>query len=270
VPFTVSHIAAVLPLHRSLSRARVFTAAVIGSMVPDFGLLLPIEPGRLQTHSLAGLLRFCLPVGLLAWWITLTLIRPAMAEILPEGARVRLQQAAAVTPAPGARAWPLAGLAVLLGAVTHLAWDAFTHENARGVRMFPLLEDYGPDIDGHPLQLYRWLQYASSVVGLAAVCVALLLWLRHVPHREPGAPRPPRLLGRVECAGWWLLYALLPALAMTAALWRSGLAARSPRPIGSVLDVMAVAGMRASAMTLVLLSALLCGRLALRRRRCGA
>ena len=32
MPFTVSHIAAVLPAHRWFTRANVFSAAVIGSM----------------------------------------------------------------------------------------------------------------------------------------------------------------------------------------------------------------------------------------------
>jgi hypothetical protein len=62
MPFTVSHVAAVLPVYRPLTRWRVFTAAVIGSMVPDFGMLLPGGLERWQTHSLPGLLNFCLPV----------------------------------------------------------------------------------------------------------------------------------------------------------------------------------------------------------------
>jgi hypothetical protein len=53
MPFTISHIAAVLPAYRPLVRARLFTAAVIGSMVPDFGILLPGGLSRLQTHIAA-------------------------------------------------------------------------------------------------------------------------------------------------------------------------------------------------------------------------
>ena len=66
MPFTVSHIAAVLPGYRPLKRAHVLTAAVIGSMVPDFGLLVPGFMARWQTHSLPGLFTFCLPIGLAA------------------------------------------------------------------------------------------------------------------------------------------------------------------------------------------------------------
>src|ERR1700684_3250871 len=99
MPFTVSHVAAVLPGYRPLSRAHVFTAAVIGSMVPDFELLVPGSMARWQTHSLPGLpglFPFCLPVGLLAYWLTLLLIRPAMLAVLPDRAYLRLQAAPAV------------------------------------------------------------------------------------------------------------------------------------------------------------------------------
>ncbi len=166
MPFTVSHIAAVLPGYRPLTRANVFTAAVIGSMAPDFGVLVPGAIARWQTHSLTALFTFCLPVGLTVYWLTLLLIRPAVLELMPDGAYVRLR---ASPPPPSIRqpsAWLYAGVALLLGAMTHLIWDAFTHEDARGVRMFPLLTDYGLEISGHPMRLYRWLQYGSSVVGL--------------------------------------------------------------------------------------------------------
>ena len=76
MPFTVSHIAAVLPGYRWFTRANIFSAAVIGSMVPDFGLLAPGFLARWQTHSLEALFTFCLPVGLATYWLTLLLLRP--------------------------------------------------------------------------------------------------------------------------------------------------------------------------------------------------
>ena len=52
MPFTISHAAAVLPFARPLARWRLLSAAVIGSMVPDFGWFLPWRPARFETHSL--------------------------------------------------------------------------------------------------------------------------------------------------------------------------------------------------------------------------
>jgi hypothetical protein len=248
MPFTVSHIAAVLPGYRPLTRARVFTAAVIGSMVPDFGLLVPGFMARWQTHSFQGLFTFCLPVGLTAYWLTLLLIRPAMIEVVPDSAYVRLHAAPPPASIRQFSAWLYAAAALLLGAATHIIWDAFTHENARGVRMFPLLTDYGPEMAGHPLHLYRWLQYGSSLLGLAVVAAALTLWLRH-------AAAPP------ERVAWLSAYVLPSLLATGWLLWREW-AAGAPLESGNVLESVAVVGMRTAAASLLLVSSLLRTRLA--------
>ncbi|MFI4868894.1 MAG: DUF4184 family protein [Steroidobacterales bacterium] len=259
MPFTVSHIAAVLPAHRPLTRAHVFTAAVIGSMVPDFGLLLPGSLARWETHGIMALFTFCLPLGLTAYWLTLLLIRPAMLEVVPDGAYLRLR--AGHPPASIARlsAWLRAAAALLLGAITHLIWDAFTHENARGVRMLPLLTDYGPEMSGHPLHLYRWLQYGSSLLGLAVVVAALIVWWRHAP--APAEP-PPRRLGRRERVLWLCVY-VLPSLLITAwGLTHSGPRGLSPLSNGMALGYVSVLGMRSAAASLVLISAAIRARLA--------
>jgi hypothetical protein len=260
MPFTVSHIAAVLPGHRPLTRARVFTAAVIGSMVPDFGLLVPGFMARWETHGIAALLTFCLPVGLAAYWLTLLLIRPAMLEVVPNGAYLRLR--AAYPPASIGRigAWLRAAAALLLGAITHLIWDAFTHENARGVRMFPLLTDYGPEMAGHPLHLYRWLQYGSSLVGLAVIAAALIVWLRHAP--APVEP-PARRIERAERVAWLSAYLLPPLLAMAWLAWHHPWAGgKLPLANGWALGAVAIIGMRAAAASLLLVSVLIRARLA--------
>src|SRR5665213_3023818 len=201
MPFTVSHVAAVLPAYRPLSRAHLFSAAVIGSMVPDFGMLLPVTFARWQTHSFRALFSFCLPVGLVAYCLTQWLIKPAVLEVLPHGPYARLRAEHPSVALRSLRAWLPVVLVLLAGAVTHLVWDGFTHENAHGVRLFPQLLNYGPEMEGHSLQLYRWLQYGSSVVGLLIVAAALAQWLRHAPAP---VPPPPRRLARRE-RGYWLL-----------------------------------------------------------------
>ena len=257
MPYTISHIAAVIPAHRVLTRAQVFSAAVIGSMVPDFGLLLPDPLSRWQTHSLLALLQFCLPVGLCTYALTQWLIKPAVLEVLPDGPYSRLREQ---PPAPLAslRHWLWVAAALLLGALTHLVWDGFTHEDSLGVRMFPVLSDYGLDVAGHAMRLYAWLQLLSSIAGLAVVMAALALWLRHAP--VPATP-PPRRLGWPERAGWTTLY-LLPPLAWTG--WRllhivaSGHASRYS---GITLSGAAVDSLRGATLSLLLVSMLIWVRL---------
>ncbi|MGA2024684.1 MAG: DUF4184 family protein [Steroidobacteraceae bacterium] len=272
VPFTVSHVAAVLPGYRRLSRAHVFSAAVIGSMVPDFGfLLLPVSLARWQTHSAVALFTFCLPVGLCAYWLLQLLIKPALLEVLPDRAYVRLRAAHPSQRLSSTSGWLYAAIAVLLGAVTHLIWDGFTHENAHGVRMFPLLDEYGPEIDGHPMQFYNWLQYGSSVIGLMLVAMALALWWQHSP--SPSQP-PMRALGRSERRFWSGLYILVPLAMAALPLLRihmslvSHLIHVSPvrhLSTGFLRDKIAIALMRGCALSLLLVSALVRTRLPGRR-----
>jgi uncharacterized membrane protein YhaH (DUF805 family) len=253
MPFTLSHVAAVLPLYRPLTRARIFTAAVIGSMVPDFGLLAPESLSRVQTHSLPALLTFSLPVGLAAYWLTLLLIRPAVIEVLPDRASARLSAHPAAS-IRDSRVWLWAGVAIVLGALTHLVWDGFTHESARGVRMFPLLQDYGPEMAGHAVHMYRWLQYGSSLAGLAALLAAVAMWLWHAPALVVS---PRRRLPPIERAAWLCLYALVPIVAMA---WQI-IYPVAGRPLslasGYQLELIAVAGMRACVISLLIVSALI-------------
>jgi hypothetical protein len=259
MPFTVSHIAAVLPSHRLLSRVRLFSAAVIGSMVPDFGLLLPGFVPRGGTHSLGALWTFSLPVGMVAFVLTLLLIGPALTEVLPDRAYARLRLAEADRQ-PRALWLTLvyAAPVIVLGAVTHLIWDGFTHENARGVRMFPILDELGPELDGHTLHLFRWLQYASSIVGLVAVVVALLIWMHHAP--APGAARAPRRLGGLERRLWGSGYVLVALSGIAEGLWRVH-AHMSALAAGVRIGAVAISALRASAVSLVLVSLLLLLRL---------
>ncbi|MEV3856271.1 DUF4184 family protein [Streptomyces sp. NPDC050095] len=47
------------------------------------------------------------------------------------------------------RCWPVCWyVSVVLGATTHVVWDAFTHPGRRGVRLIPAL---GENVGGSPL-----------------------------------------------------------------------------------------------------------------------
>jgi hypothetical protein len=224
MPFTISHIAAILPANRPLRRWGLLSAAMIGTMVPDFGFLFPGHLLRSQTHSTLALLKFCLPVGLMAWVLFQLLVKPAWGAVLPDGWRIRLMAEHPSARLKDWRMWLFAAGAVLAGAITHLVWDGFTHEDGRGVRMLPFLEDSGPDIGGHALPLYRWLQHSSSVLGLIVVLWAAWRWTRATP--APGGALMPTgatvtLLTRRERIGWLAAYVLPPlCLLLAAGAWQ--------------------------------------------------
>jgi hypothetical protein len=256
MPFTVSHIAAVLPLHKPLRRLGLISAATIGAMAPDLDLILPIRLTREQTHGYLALLTFCLPVGLAAWALFQALIKPALIEVLPDRICGRLFAEHIGPRLASVQAWLSAALAVLFGALTHVVWDGLTHEEAGGVRILPMLEEGGSEPGGSTWLLYRWLQHGSTVLGAAAVFTALGLWVEHA--KRPNPP-PVRRLAARERHRWLALYILIPVLLVALAPinhtgWRS-------LHLTEALTVLAVTGMRGAALGLVFASALIKRRL---------
>lgn len=261
MPFTISHAAAVLPLVRALARRRLLSAAVIGSMVPDFGLFLPWRLARVETHSALALLTFCLPVGLATYWIFQRIVRAPLTQILPDGTFSRLL--ARGSPDLGSlRQWVVAVFAILAGAVTHLIWDGFTHEGARGVRMIPALDDPMMDIGGHHWIGFKLLQHASSLLGLVVVLWFLWRALRQ-GNGQPvsGSPAALRAVGVKERRVWLLAYAATTLMLSVA--WFLSMRFMEPHghPLSTTANDMAVAGLRGLAGALVLISLLLRYRL---------
>lgn len=244
MPFTISHAAVVLPFARPLAKWRLLSATVIGSMVPDFGLFMPWRPPRVETHSALGLLTFCLPVGLATFWIFQQLMKTAIVEVLPNAPYGRWHALAEPADIASLKQWAFASVGVLAGAVTHLVWDGFTHEGARGVRMIPALDDPVVDIAGHRLVGTRLLQDASSLVGLVVVLAIVAYGLR------PGAgPALNRALRPRERYTWILGYVLATLLFSLLAL-----VLRHPPHASRSLAVFAIAALRGCAAALILVS----------------
>ena len=177
MPFTISHAAAVLPLRRFTKGALPLAALMIGSMSPDFSYFLPGDLAFLPTHTLAGLFWFCWPAGLAAWLLFVHVLEAPTLALLPEPWRTRITPSdSRITLANIA----LASVAVLIGAVTHVIWDSFTHRYSPVTDALPLLRISLFKIGWTHIYVYKFLQHLSSVVGM----IALLIWawrIRHAP-----------------------------------------------------------------------------------------
>jgi hypothetical protein len=260
MPFTISHAAAVLPFSRFLKASPLLSAAVVGSMVPDFGILMPWHPARAETHGLVPLVTFILPVGLSSLWIFQYVIKQPTIAVLPD----RLYRIACqyLQPAPigKLRSWLVAAFGILAGAVTHLAWDAFTHEGARGMRMIPALDELVLVAGAHHVAGQRLLQDVSSLIGFAVIA----WWLLRVARSNPGADCAPRQLGGTERGLWLTLYAVVAVVVTIVAV----ILMRDAEPVryglGNATNDAAVAGLRGVGASLLLVSGVL--RLRLRAR----
>lgn len=174
VPFTLSHAAAVLPIHWLGKHRLPLTALMIGSMAPDFGYFFSHESSRALTHSVMGLFIFALPAGLAVWLFYVALLEKTTITLLSDRWHTRFAHTDAITPPLMLRAC----VAILLGAITHLVWDAFTHRGTFITNAIPALRGPTPGLSWMPV--YHLLHGLSSVVGL----VILMIWARRL-HRQP-------------------------------------------------------------------------------------
>jgi hypothetical protein len=265
MPFTISHAAIVLPFSRLLARWRLLSATVIGAMVPDFRIFFP-GMSRLETHSRIALMTFCLPVGLITYWVFERLIKTPIVQVLPEGPYARWRPYAAEGDIRSVRQWLLASFGILAGAVSHLILDGFTHSGGRGVRMFPVLDDSIVDIGLRHVPGIYVMQDVGSLIGLAAILAMICYALR--PGTQP--PVPDRPVARTERIEWILSY-ILSAIAFGVAfyVWPRLGRGISHSIVGRVSDV-AIASLRGLAAALLCVGVALQVRLrALRQRSSG-
>lgn len=196
MPFTVSHAAAVLPLHHFSKHQLPLTALMVGSMAPDFGYFFSHDVSRQLTHSFAGLFIFALPAGLFVWLFYVAFLEKATITLLSDRWHTRFAHTDAITLSLIARA----SVAIILGAITHLLWDAFTHRGTFATDAFPALLGPTPGIGWMPW--YHFLHGLSSVVGLGL----LAAWARNL-HRQPARSliRPYKISERMRIAANWFL-----------------------------------------------------------------
>lgn len=177
MPFTLSHPAAALVLSKS---GLPVAATVAGTMAPDVPMFVPGPVGYSVTHSWRGVATVDVLIGAFGVVLWSFLLRDAMADLAPAFIRERVPPTAPYA----LRQWALAPVAVLVGAATHVGWDAFTHDGRWGVRHLAWLRS---EHWGHAG--YHWAQAVSTVGGLLVV----LLWAFISVTRRPRRPRPSRI-----------------------------------------------------------------------------
>ena len=213
MPYPIAHPAAVVPLRRLLGRHYVLSALVIGSVVPDFWYFAPALLERDETHSLAALFWFCLPLGAALYLLFhLVLKRPLLALFPAIAARVPespLGNPAAVCSC------------IVIGALTHIAWDAITH------------------VEG-----WRILQHASTIGGVALLGWWLRRWWLAAPVRTVQSDLAP-----------WQRTLIASSLLLVPATWALMLAFEASWTLRGLLRLGTVFALRGLAVALLLYSA---------------
>ncbi|WP_439378604.1 DUF4184 family protein [Amycolatopsis lexingtonensis] len=212
MPFTLSNPAAVLPLAR---RPLVASALVAGSVAPDVFWFVPRLPGigLTKTHEFASVLWLDPLLALVILAVFQLLLKRPLLALAPKSLAERL---------PRDFSWRRPGwiaLSLVLGAATHVGWDAFTHESGG----FPFLRI--PLVTG--VDVGRLIQLVSTIAGAAVLTWWLRIWYRTAPRRpapEPTRHRKPVLAFLAAGALTGVALELLPFLAHHDPMTRAGVA----------------------------------------------
>ena len=188
MPFTLAHPAAILPLARRLRGRTIFSALVIGSLVPDLPKVFPRLGMPSDTHHLSGLVAVCVPVGLVVYVLFHALLARPLATLLPDGPHARLAPYLHDPTRYTSTSLARVAFSLFLGGLTHLLWDAFTHPGMAVVDAFGVLQEPWLQIGVLPYPGYRVLQLASTVLGLAVLARGSWRWLKQAPASEAAAP----------------------------------------------------------------------------------
>lgn len=206
MPLTFAHPAAVLPGYRYRHRGLPFIPLVIGSMSPDFEYFLRLEPRGNYAHTLSGIFVFCLPAGLIALGLFVAFVEPVLLRALPRGLQARLPAPRSPIPRNWLRRSLGVSSAIVIGAMTHVLWDGFTHQHGFVVNYWPVLrESFG----GIPV--YKVLQHGSTLLGLLVIGC----WIYRQPCESPPVVHGYRCLHYLCAVVLLVLWFLLLATVKT-------------------------------------------------------
>jgi hypothetical protein len=193
---------------------------VLGSVAPDLAFILRLdETGAPASHTLLGQLWITVPLVLALHALATGLVLPWLLPRTGGGAPLHLHALARCEPPAGLVALARVASSGLIGGLTHVALDGFTHGDESGwaLGLFPALAQRVPAPWG-ATPLYDWLQLLLTI---ALGAVGLRAWdrmARALPAPGPGAAarwevRPASARARRATLGLLLVAAAAGAVA---------------------------------------------------------
>ncbi len=177
MPLTTAHPIIIAPLWHLGRRWFDLPALIVGTMIPDIKYFLHLRTMENIGHSALGILIQGIPLSLCLLAIFGLVMLGPLRALWPGGFGRILPVTYTFLPA---QRFAIIVTSIVIGAVSHVFWDSFTHDGWFFVRRIPLL-----DMQIGPLPVYKYVQYASGVFGTAAVIVWAIWAARPMPADLP-------------------------------------------------------------------------------------
>lgn len=168
MPFTFAHASAVLPIK---SKKFDLSALILGSMAPDFIYFILFNPSSNFGHSYAGFILFNLPMCLLINYLFYRYIQETFIYSMPKCISDRyMYMTMYKNKICNAMDFWKFTYSALIGMLTHVFWDSFTHSTGFFVVNVPLLNE-SINILNMDIPLYKILQHGSTVIGFLIIFI---------------------------------------------------------------------------------------------------
>ncbi len=204
MPFTASHPALILVLLKK--RWLSASGLLMGSMVPDFEFFLRMKAEGPYGHTLLGMFWLNIPLAIAFMFIYHGFVRNSLIKSLPAYFERRMRLFLTFDwNAYFAANYGKVVLSILLGNLSHLAWDAFTHFDGFFVTKMSFL-----NTPIWSIPLYDLLQYGCSLLG------AFVIWY-YIDKLPMGRSKPS------ENNKWvyWLLVGVACTVVMGVRFWNT-------------------------------------------------
>ena len=180
------------------------TGLIIGSIAPDFEKFIRMLAYDSFSHTWKSIFYFNLPLSLVLAFLFHLLVRDVLIDHLPVYFQKRLLKFKGFDWLTHFRKhYVVIILSIIIGTVSHIAWDAFTHIDGRLVRWLPFLQAY-IEVGEFSIEVFNFLQLATSVLGLLVVAYAFfelpVLPVRNKENRAHGKLRYWIVFTLIACA----------------------------------------------------------------------
>jgi hypothetical protein len=173
MPFTFSHPAIVLPLIKFGQKRFSATALVAGSMAPDFEYFINMEMKQVHGHTISGMFYYDLPIAIGLCFLFHFFVRDALIRYFPVPLRPELMR---FYDFPWTirfmKYWYVILYSALIGVMSHLFWDSFTHAGRFFVELIPFLQNRSMFM-GEMMYHHDIAQIVCSVIGGIIILLAV-------------------------------------------------------------------------------------------------
>ena len=180
MPLTFCHPAIVLPLKKLKPNWFSMTGLIIGSMSPDLEYFSRMEILATHSHLFLGVLYFDLPIALIYCFVFHLFVRNILINHLPDFFKERFAQFLNFDWINYLKKhWIIVIVSIIIGAYSHLFWDACTHEWGYFAKLIPALQEVWFT---KPIEVkgYKFLQHFSTFLG----AIFIAFWIYKMP-KEP-------------------------------------------------------------------------------------